>query len=136
ILEELEQAAVDLPWIAKERGRVDRSVAFGIQARVALLGGSLNYNNNSQLYFKKAANAAFQVIGKRNLANSFSDLFNLTGQSKADVRDELLWELMYSRTASIQKTHTSAWGHSTRNFGSSVRFPSRIIADTYECIDG
>lgn len=136
IINELEEAATALPWTSSERGRVDKAVAYGLQARAGLLGGSLNYDNKGEEYFKTAAIAAEQVIGKRNLANNFKDLFNLTGQAKADVRDELLWELMYSRTASVQKTHTSAWGHSSRNYGSSVRFPSSIIADTYECIDG
>lgn len=136
VVSELEAAAEALPWTAPERGRVDKAVAYGLQARAALLGGSLNYENQGDAYFKMAAAAAEKVIGKRNLATNFNDLFNRSGQNKADVRDELLWEVMYSRTASIQKTHTTGWGHSSRNYGSSVRFPSKILADTYECIDG
>lgn len=42
---------------------------------------------------------------------------------------------MYS-TSGSKKLHTVGYGHSSRNYGSSVRFPSSIIADTYECIDG
>lgn len=136
IVAELEAAAESLPWTAAERGRVDKAVAYGLQARAALLGGSLNYDGQADHYFSMAAEAAEKVIGERHLATNFEDLFNLSGQSKADVRDEMLWEIMYSRTASIQRTHTSAWGHSSRNYGSSVRFPSKMLADTYECIDG
>lgn len=135
IIEDLKDAATFLPWTAAERGRVDKAVAYGLIARIGLFGGSFNVGNRGQEYFKEAADAAALVIGKRHLAKKFGDLFNLTGQAKSDVRDELLWELMYS-TNGTKKLHTVGYGHSSRNYGSSVRFPSSLIVDTYECIDG
>lgn len=135
IINDLNDAADALPWIAAQRGRVDKSVAYGLIARIALFAGSFNVDNRGTEYFKTSAEAAGKVIGKRHLANNFADLFNLTGQAKSDVRDELLWELMYS-TAGTKKLHTVGYGHSSRNYGSSVRFPSSLIVDTYECIDG
>ena len=135
LIKDLKDAAYYLPWTATERGRVDRSVAYGLIARIGLFGGSFNVDNRGPEYYREAAGAAEQVIGKRHLAKNFGDLFNLTGQAKSDVRDELLWELMYS-TNGTKKLHTVGYGHTSRNYGSSVRFPSSLIVDTYECIDG
>lgn len=135
LIEDLNEAADHLPWTGGERGRVDKSVAYGLIARIGLFGGSFNISNKGASYFREAASAASKVMGKRHLAKNFSDLFNLSGQAKSDVRDELLWELMYS-TNGTKKLHTVGYGHSSRNYGSSVRFPSSLIVDTYECIDG
>lgn len=135
IISEMEDVAGYLPWTATQRGRVDKAVAYGLEARTGLLGGSLNYGNNRNGYFRIAADAANKVIGKRHLANNFSDLFNLTGQAKSDVRDELLWELMYSNN-STKRIHRTGYGNSSRNYASSVRYPSLMLADTYECTDG
>ncbi|MEG1538716.1 MAG: RagB/SusD family nutrient uptake outer membrane protein [Muribaculaceae bacterium] len=135
IIEDLKDAANFLPWTASNRGRVDKAVAYGLIARIGLFGGSFDVNNKGKEYFKEAADAAKEAIGQRHLAQNFHDLFNLKGQVKSDVRDEALWELMYSQ-AGTKKLHTVAYGHSSRNYGSSVRFPSSLIVDTYECIDG
>lgn len=135
IINDLKDAANSLPWTSAQRGRVDKSVAYGLIARIGLFGGSFNVGNRGQEYFREAATAAGLVIGKRHLAKNFGDLFNLTGQAKSDVRDEALWELMYS-TNGTKKLHTVGYGHSSRNYASSVRFPSSLIVDTYECTDG
>ena len=135
LIQDLNDAADALPWTSIQRGRVDKAVAYGLIARIGLFGGSFNVNNKGSEYFRIAAEAAEKVIGKRKLAQNFPDLFNLTGQAKSDVRNELLWELMYS-TNGTKKLHTVGYGHSSRNYGSSVRFPSSLIVDTYECVDG
>ncbi|MDD2960703.1 MAG: RagB/SusD family nutrient uptake outer membrane protein [Muribaculaceae bacterium] len=135
LIADLKDAANSLPWVATERGRVDKAVAYGLIGRIGLLGGSFDIDGKGTEYFREAADATALVIGKRNLANKFEDLFNLSGQAKSDVRNELLMELMYSSNGT-KKTHTVSYGHSSRNYASSVRFPSQIIADTYECIDG
>lgn len=135
IIKDLNDAATYLPWTAAERGRVDKAVAYGLIARAGLFGGSFNVDNRGKEYFREAADAAQKVIGQRHLAKNFADLFNVTGQAKPDVRDEMLWELMYSPNGT-KKQHTVAYGHSSRNYGSSVRFPSSLIVDTYECKDG
>lgn len=135
ILTDLEESASALPWIATSRGRVDKAVAYGLKARAALLGGSLNYRGQGADYFRISAEAAGKVIGQRSLAQSFDDLFNITGQAKADVRNEMLWELMYSDQG-IKKTHVVAFGQVSRNTGQTGRHPSMLLADTYECIDG
>ncbi len=137
IIKDLKDAAEYLPWTSVQRGRVDKAVAKGLIARIGLFGGSFNVDNRGEEYFRTAAEAAKDVIDNsgRSLAPNFEDLFNNTGQTKSEVRSELLWELMYS-TQGTKKLHTVGYGHSSRNYGSSVRFPSTMIVDTYECIDG
>jgi len=136
ILEDLDLAAEYLDWTAPNRGRVDKSVAYGLKARAALLGGSLNYGGKGAGYFAIAADAAQMVIGKRGLANNFDDLFNLTGQTKADVRNEILYELMYSNVGGSIRNHVIGFGQISRNTGQTGRHPAMLLADTYECIDG
>jgi starch-binding outer membrane protein, SusD/RagB family len=135
VLAQLEEAAADLPWTATERGRVDKAVAYGLEARAALLGGSLDYGGKANDYFTAAATAAKLVIGQRGLAANFDDLFNKTGQSKADVRNEMLFELMYSDQGT-KNFHVIGFGQVSRNYGQTGRHPSGLLADTYECTDG
>jgi hypothetical protein len=135
ILSELEDTAGQLPWIATDRGRVDRSFAYGLKARAALFGGSLNLGGKGADYFRTAATAAQQVIGQRTLAVNFDDLFNITGQAKADVRNEMIFEVMFSNQGTI-KSHWIAFGQISRNTGQTGRHPAMLLADTYECIDG
>lgn len=135
VLTQLEEATADLPWIATERGRVDKAVAYGLKARAALLGGSLNYGGKAKDYFTAAAAAAKSVIGQRKLAANFDDLFNKTGQAKTDVRNETLFELMYSDQG-VKKFHVIGFGQVSRNYGQTGRHPSGLLADTYECKDG
>src|SRR5690606_38033989 len=135
LLTDLDACLNDLPWIAENRGRVDRSVAYGMQSRLALLGGSLDYDGKGQEYFKIAAESANSVIGQRGLATNFEDLFNKAGQQKADVRNEALFELMYSDQG-VRKTHWIGFGQVSRNYGQTGRHPSQLLADTYECTDG
>jgi SusD family. len=135
ILKEIDEAVANLPWIATERGRVDRAFAYGLKARAALLGGSLDYANKGSEYFRISAEAATQIIGQRELANSFDDLFNITGQAKADTRNEMLFELMYTKQGT-QRIHVIAFGQVSRNTGQTGRHPSMLLADMYECIDG
>ncbi len=135
ILSEMDLAVPELPWIATERGRVDKAVAYGLKARTALLGGSLNYSGKAKEYFQTAAAAAQAVFGHRTLAKNFDDLFNITGQKKSDVRNELLFELMYSDQGS-RRFHMIGFGQVSRNYGQTGRHPAGLLADTYECIDG
>ncbi len=126
----------DLPWTAAQRGRVDRSFVYALVSRYALFAGSLDFGGEGQKYFQIAADAAKTVMEHRGLAKNFADLFTLDGQKKADVRDEMLWELTYT-TDAHRHTHRTRYGHTSRTAGgSSVRFPSMLLADTYECKDG
>ncbi len=136
ILKEMDECAEILPsWVATERGRVDKSAAYSIKARAALLGGSLDYGNKGVEYYRMAADAAAKVIGKRNLATNFDDLFTTYGQQKADVRNEMIMELMFSKNGE-SKTHLIGFGNVSRFYGQTLRHPSQRLVDTYECVDG
>ena len=96
IINECNEATEYLDWIAMDRGRVDKSFAYGLINRMALLGGSLDFGGKSTEYFKIAAEAASKVIGKRLLALNYEDLFVVEGQAKADVRNEMILEMIYN----------------------------------------
>ncbi len=128
-----------LAWTGTQRGRVDRSTAAAIIARFALFAGSMDLGGEGQAYFQKAADAAKLVMEHRQLAANFGDLFTLDGQTKADVRSEMLWELeyIYDGTLNTRHIHWGRYGIGSRSVGgSSVRFPSQLLVDTYECSDG
>ncbi|MDR0729758.1 MAG: RagB/SusD family nutrient uptake outer membrane protein [Prevotellaceae bacterium] len=135
ILNETAEAARYLEWTAAVRGRMDKAAAYGLRARAALLGGSLNYGGRAEDYFRIAAAAADTVIGRRQLANRYDDLFTTTGQAKADARSELIIEVMYSHDGT-KRTHLIGFGSASRFYGQTLRHPSSLLADTYECIDG
>jgi hypothetical protein len=135
ILSETDDAAKNLEWMAPVRGRIDKAAAYGLRARAALLGGSLNYGGRGAEYFRIAATSADMVKGHRMLANNYEDLFTTTGQAQADVRNELIIEIMYSLTGT-KRTHLIGFGSASRFYGQTLRHPSTLLADTYECKDG
>ena len=64
---------------------------------MALLGGSLDFGGKKVLNILKiAAEAASKVIGKRLLALNYEDLFVVEGQAKADVRNEMILEMIHN----------------------------------------
>lgn len=141
LLDELEEIASSdvLPWTSDVRGRLDRSCAYGLKARIALFAAGISEDESAK-YYRMAANAANEVItkGGRRLAEHFDDLFTKLGQQKADVRSELIWELMYSDQVVNDnfKYHWVALGNGPRMFAQTGQHPTGILADTYECIDG
>ncbi|MDR3183988.1 MAG: RagB/SusD family nutrient uptake outer membrane protein [Prevotellaceae bacterium] len=135
ILSETQDAAKYLEWTAPVRGRIDKAAAYGLRARAALLGGSLDYGGRGADYFRIAATSAEAVIGRRMPANNYEDLFTTTGQTKVDVRSELIMEIMYSLDGN-KRTHQIGYGSASRFYGQTLRHPSALLADTYECTDG
>lgn len=87
IIKDLSDAANVLPWQANEWGRVDKSVALGLQARIALYAGSwckfgfgrdaVKDEQKAKEYFTIAAQASNRVINEsgRDLAINYKDLF-------------------------------------------------------------
>jgi len=138
LIEDLNNMAPYLPWKRDEAGRVNRGFAYGIVNRLGLLGGGLDIAGNGRKYYEAAAVAAKKVIdeGGYRLAANYGDLFNVTGQLKADVRGEIFYELPYTGTASTPITHTVPFGQASRIQGQTSRHISQMFCDTYECIDG
>jgi hypothetical protein len=137
LLSDLDSAASYMPWISPNEGRVDKSVAYGLKARIALNAGSYNYNGKGPYYFGVARDAAKMVMDSsgRGLNPVFGDLFTRTGQTTNNGK-ELMWELMYSNNPVKKITQYIAFGQCSRVLGQCGRFPGQMWVDTYECTDG
>lgn len=147
IIKDLDDAANVLPWQASEWGRVDRSVALGLKARIALYAGSwckfgygkdaVKDTQQADVYFKIAADAAKRVINEsdRDLAVEYKDLFTRAGQLKADVKKESMLFMMFSDFGD-KSSHYMSLGEQCRMIGQSGRFPTQQLVDTYEMKNG
>ncbi len=125
-----------LPWTPEQTGRVGNGMVYNLIARFGLLGGSHNVGGRGEEYFRIAANAAKKVMDNHKLATKFEDLFTHAGQALATTRSEILWEYTYC-LGSVNHTHKMRYGHTSRTAGgSSVRFPSNMLAVVFECTDG
>ena len=139
LLDELEEIASSdvLPWTSDVRGRLDRSCAYGLKARIALFAAGISEDESAK-YYRMAADAANEVItkGGRRLAENFDDLFTKLGQQKADVRSELIWELMYSDQVVNDnfKYHWVALGNGPRMFAQTGQHPTGILADNVSTV--
>jgi hypothetical protein len=147
IISDLNDAATILPWSASEWGRVDKSVALGLKARIALYAGSwckFGYGRDgvkdeakSTTYFTEAAEAAKKVMDEsgRDLAPNFADLFTKTGQMKSDTKKETMFFMVFSDQGD-GVSHYLTWGEGSRMFAQSGRFPTQQLVDTYEMSNG
>lgn len=147
LFEDIEEAAEELPWrykLEEDWGRVDKSFALGIKARLALNAGSICKANNeidkANAYFRIAVDASDRIIkySGRDLAPDYHSLFTKVGQMTADAKSENIFQLMYGGAAddAAKKTHYISWGEYSRNIGQSGRFPTQLLLDTYEMANG
>ena len=124
---DLDDAATKLDWAPRERGRVSRGVAFGLQSKIALLLGR----------YQAAADAAKKVIdgGQYGLNPNFGSLFTLAGQ-QANAGKEIIFEFLLPLDQANPVSFI-ALGQGSRSLaGQSGRFPLQALADKFECIDG
>ncbi|KRD61269.1 hypothetical protein ASE40_06910 [Flavobacterium sp. Root935] len=148
LLNDLEEASTQLPWQAGELGRIDKSYALGLKARIALYAGSWFKEGFGQKGTKDAAKAAFyfdiaaqtsrRIIQEsgRSLAPNFDDLFTRAGQLTGPAKKENIFALSYSDQAS-KKTHYQSFGEMARTVGGqSGRFPTQLLVDTFEMSNG
>lgn len=147
IMKDLDDAATYLPWIAAEWGHVDKSIALGLKARIALYAGSwckfgfgrdgVKDENKAVTYFTEAASAARRVMTEsgRDLAPNFADLFTRVGQMKAETKRESMLFMMFSDFGD-KSSHYMSLGEHCRMIGQSGRFPTQQLVDTYEMANG
>jgi hypothetical protein len=148
LLNDLEEASTQLPWQAAELGRVDKSYALGLKARIALYAGSWCKEGfgmkgtkdaaKAAVYFDIAAQTSRRIIQEsgRSLAPNFDDLFTRAGQLTGPVKKENIFALSYSDQAS-KKTHYQSFGEMARTVGGqSGRFPTQLLVDTFEMTNG
>jgi hypothetical protein len=143
LFDDLEDAAKYLPWqhtATGDWGRVDRSFALGLKARIALNAGSLDVNGEGQKYFEIARDAAKQVMDEsgRDLSPDYAALFTKAGQATEFSKNENIFEIMYGGEMDDKnkKSHYISWGEYSRNVGQSGRFPTQLLVDTYEMTNG
>ena len=148
LLNDLEEASTKLPWQANQQGRIDRSYALGLKARMALYAGSwckegfglqgVKDQSKANEYFAIAADAAKRIISEsgRSLNPNFEELFTRAGQLKPGSLKENIFALSYSDQSS-KKTHYQSFGEMARTVGGqSGRFPTQLLVDTYEMANG
>lgn len=149
LLADLEEASTILPfWQTKEQGRMDRSYALGLKARIALYAGSWYKEGFGQAglkdaakaakYFDIAAKASQQIINEsgRSLNPNFDDLFTRAGQLTSASKAENIYALQYSNQAT-RKYHYQSFGEMARTVGGqSGRFPTQLLVDTFEMSNG
>lgn len=127
LLTDLDDAAAKLDWASRERGRVNRGVAIGLQSKIALLLGR----------YQVAADAAKKVIDGAyyGLNPSFPALFTLAGQ-QANIGREIMFEFLLP-TDQANPVSFIALGQGSRTLaGQSGRFPLQALVDKFEAIDG
>ena len=124
---DLDDAAAKLEWASRERGRVNRGTALGVQAKIALLLGR----------HQAAADAAKKIIDGNayGLNPRFQDLFTLAGQ-QANAGKEIMFEFLLP-TDQANPVSYIALGQGSRTLsGQSGRFPLQALVDKFEAIDG
>jgi hypothetical protein len=148
LLQDLEEASARLPWQTNELGRIDKSYALGLKARIALYAGSWykeGFGKNgtkdaakAAIYFDIAAKTAQRIIAEsgRSLNPNFNDLFTRAGQLTGASKKENIFSLAYSDQSS-RKYHYQSFGEMARTVGGqSGRFPTQLLVDTYEMANG
>jgi hypothetical protein len=148
LIKDLDDASVFLPWQTNELGRIDKSYAQGLKARIALYAGSWHKEGFGKAGIKDAAKAAiyFDIAAKtsqkiitesgRTLNPNFNDLFTRAGQLTAASKRENILGISYSDQAS-RKYHYQSFGEIARTAGGqSGRFPTQLLVDTFEMANG
>lgn len=149
LIKDLDEASAVLPsWQTNELGRIDKSYALGLKARIALYAGSWYKEGfgkagtkdaaKAAIYFDIAAKTAQQIITEsgRGLNPNFGDLFTRSGQLTPASKRENIFGIAYSDQAS-RKYHYQSFGEMARTVGGqSGRFPTQLLVDTYEMANG
>lgn len=127
LMNNLDDAASKLEWINTDIGRVNKGVALGLKAKVALMVGKYDI----------AAAAADSVIlsGAYGLNPDYGSLFTRAGQD-ANVNNEIMFIMPLPDDRQNPVTYIGL-GQASRNVGGQCgRFPTQNLVDKFECIDG
>lgn len=128
LYKDLDEAYTSLDFAPADKGRVNKALAYGLKARLALL-----------IKDYPTASAACKTIidsGQYGLNPVYPNLFTLAGQN-TNAGKELIWYMPYpSDNANI-----SSWisvGYTPRQTlgAQSNNFPTQAMVDKFECTDG
>ena len=127
LLTDLDDAVTKLNWASTERGRVNKGVALGLKARLAMLDGR----------YKIAAEATNTIItgGQYGLNPNYADLFKKAGQT-ANIGKEIMFEFLLPDAVANPVSYIGLGQGSRTIAGQSGRFPQQPLVDKFECKDG
>jgi starch-binding outer membrane protein, SusD/RagB family len=127
LLIDMDDAITKLDWQSTQRGRVNKGVAYGIKAKLAMLDGR----------YQVAADATNAIItsAQYNLNPSFTNLFTRAGQA-ANVNKEIMYEMIYPVADANPVSYINLGQGSRMISAQSGRFPIQALVDRYECTDG
>lgn len=147
IINDIDEAEPYLPWQTDVLGRVDKSFALGLKARISLYGGSwctIGHGKDAKkdpakgkAYYELAAKTAKNIMDAsgRSLHSKYAELFTRVGQLTPGAKKENIFSLIYSDQG-VKKTHYLSFGEQCRMIGQSGRFPTQLMVDTYEMANG
>lgn len=124
---EIDDIYEKLPWWSDDRGRLNRGVAMGLKARIALQAGD----------YKMAEESSKLVMDGEayGLNPNYGDLFTRSGQI-TNANHEIMFELIYADAAANPRTFVPL-GQGSRNLGGqSGKFPTQRLVDNFEASDG
>lgn len=127
LVADLQRVAPALDWKPRERGRVSRGVAYGLEAKIQLLMGN----------HQAAADAARKVMdsGSYDLNPGFGELFKKTGQT-ANAGNEIMFELVLPDDQANPVSYIALGQGSRALSAQSGRFPVQALVDKFETTDG
>ena len=127
LVADLQRVGPALDWKPRERGRVSRGVAYGLEARIQLLMGN----------YQAAADAAKKVMdsGSYDLNPNFGDLFKKAGQA-ANAGNEIMFELVLPDDQANPVSYIALGQGSRALSAQSGRFPLQALVDRFEATDG
>ena len=127
LLTDLEEASNSLDWNPAQAGRVSKGVAFGVQARLAMLERRYIY----------VANVTDKIIANSGygLNPSFQNLFRKAGQA-ANVNREIMFYYPFGDADAGSFNYLQLVQGSRNQGGQSSHFPTQFLVDLFECRDG
>lgn len=127
LLADLKDAAPKLDWLPREQGRVNRGVALGVAARLAMLDRR----------YPEVVALTNEIINSNayGLNPSYESLFRKEGQN-ANASKEIMFIYPFGDTDGGSFTYLNLVQGSRNQGGQSSHFPSQFLVDLFECVDG
>jgi hypothetical protein len=124
---DLDEAFTNLP-ATNDRGRVNKGVAYGLKAKIAML--------NNDFATAAAASKAVIDLAAYNLNPAFPSLFTLAGQT-TNSGGEIMFMTMLPQDNANPLSYLPIGLLPRQVLGTSGNnFPTQAIIDKFECVDG
>ena len=127
LLADLEAASADLSWDPAQGGRVSKGVAFGVQARLAML--ERRYPYVAEVTDKIINNSGY------GLNPVYQNLFRKAGQA-TNANKEIMFYYPFGDADLGSFNYLQLVQGSRNQGGQSSHFPSQFLVDLFECTDG